>query len=45
MNNLYNAELAYTPQGDINVVLLKKGKPFIAHEAKISLMTTKLIGR
>ncbi|MCH4814709.1 MAG: AAA family ATPase [Saccharolobus sp.] len=30
----YNAELAYTPQGDIDVVLLKKGKPFIAYEVK-----------
>ncbi|PVU75274.1 hypothetical protein DDW13_05150, partial [Acidianus hospitalis] len=30
----YNAELAYVPQGDIDVVLLKKGKPFIAYEVK-----------
>jgi len=30
----YDAELAYTPQGDIDVVLLKKGKPFIAYEVK-----------
>ena len=30
----YNAELAYVPQGDIDIVLLKKGKPFIAYEVK-----------
>ncbi|MEM1627562.1 MAG: ATP-binding protein [Sulfolobaceae archaeon] len=30
----YDAELAYTPHGDIDIVLLKKGKPFIAYEVK-----------
>lgn len=30
----YGAELAYTPQGDIDIVLLKKGKPFVAYEVK-----------
>ncbi|BCU68013.1 ATPase [Sulfolobales archaeon HS-7] len=30
----YDAELGYTPQGDIDVVLLRKGRPFIAYEVK-----------
>jgi hypothetical protein len=30
----HDAELGYTPQGDIDVVLLKKGKPLIAYEVK-----------
>lgn len=30
----YDAELAYTPQGDIDIVLSRKGKPFIAYELK-----------
>ena len=32
----YGAELAYTPHEDIDIVLLKKGKPFIAYEVKIT---------
>ena len=32
----YDAELAYTPHGDIDVVLMKKGRPFIAYEVKNS---------
>ena len=32
----YGAELAYSPHGDIDVILMKKGKPFIAYEVKNS---------
>ena len=32
----YYAELAYTPHGDVDVVLMKKVKPFIAYEVKNS---------
>lgn len=43
----YDAELAYTPHGDVDVALMKKGRPFIAYDVKNSFSgeTEKAIER